>query len=243
MTLSMNKVSFEYCTMCRWGLRASWMAQEILTTFQNGEVKEVSLVPIAEPAGTFTVRLNDQVIWDRRDPLTPGFPEAKDLKQRVRDVVAPERGLGHSDTDNKKTKVIEVAVAAEDTEGIRDVLKNYLDGLYEGDVKRISKAFHPTCLLTHFNETSSEMQIVKRDEWLDVVLNRQSPQKLGLSRHDSIESIQLISPTTAFVKLKCAIPPRFFTDSLNLLKVDGTWQIAQKLFAVEISTEIPLGWR
>jgi len=237
--LFMNKVSFEYCTKCRWGLRASWMAQEILTTFQNGEVKEVSLVPIAEPAGTFTVRLNDLVIWDRRDPLTPGFPEAKDLKQRVRDVVAPGKGLGHSEND--RSKVIEVA---DDTREIRVVLQNYLDGLYEGDVNKISEAFHPTCLLTHYNETSAEMRVVRRDEWLDVVRNRPSPQKLGLSRHDSIESIQLISPTTAFVKLRCAIPPRFFTDSLNLLKVDGTWQIAQKLFAVEIFTdEVPLSWR
>ncbi|GAK16597.1 selenoprotein W-related protein [Vibrio sp. JCM 19053] len=27
-----------------------------------------------------------------------GFPEAKVLKQRVRDIIDPERDLGHSDT-------------------------------------------------------------------------------------------------------------------------------------------------
>jgi hypothetical protein len=36
------------------------------------------------------------------------------------------------------------------------------------------------------------------------------------------------------VKLNCAIPPRFFTDQLSLLKIDGRWQIAQKVFATEI---------
>ena len=35
----------------------------------------------------------------------------------------------------------------------------------------------------------------------------------------------------AFVKLKCALPPRFFTDYLCLLKVEGRWQVAQKVFA------------
>ena len=41
------------------------------------------------------------------------------------------------------------------------------------------------------------------------------------------------SATMAFVKLKCAIPPRFFTDYLSFLKVEGRWQIAQKVFATE----------
>jgi hypothetical protein len=45
--------------------------------------------------------------------------------------------------------------------------------------------------------------------------------------------IDLISPTMAYVKLKCAIPPRFFTDQLSLLKIDGRWQIAQKVFMTE----------
>ena len=47
-------------------------------------------------------------------------------------------------------------------------------------------------------------------------------------------SSDLVSPTMAYVKLKCAIPPRFFTDQLSLLKIDGRWQIAQKVFATEL---------
>ena len=38
----------------------------------------------------------------------------------------------------------------------------------------------------------------------------------------------------AFVKVKCAIPPKFFTDQLSLLKIDGRWQIAQKVFMTEV---------
>ena len=88
----MNRVEVEYCTQCRWLLRAGWVAQELLTTFQD-ELTEVALVPGKN--GIFEVRLNGAVLWSRAGEGR--FPELKELKQRVRDVVAPERSLGHSD--------------------------------------------------------------------------------------------------------------------------------------------------
>src|SRR3954468_6293457 len=38
------RIEIEYCTQCRWLLRAGWMAQELLTTFP-AELGEVALVP------------------------------------------------------------------------------------------------------------------------------------------------------------------------------------------------------
>ena len=77
-------------------LRSAWLAQEILTTFAEGEVAEVTLAPqFAEPGGEFVVFCDDEKIWDRR--ADGGFPEAKQLKQRLRDVIQPDRSLGHSD--------------------------------------------------------------------------------------------------------------------------------------------------
>jgi selenoprotein W-related protein len=68
------------------------MAQELLVTFEH-ELDEVALRPGSE--GVFQVELDDAVIWSR---ATEGrFPELKELKQLVRDRVAPERALGHSD--------------------------------------------------------------------------------------------------------------------------------------------------
>lgn len=86
------RVEIEYCTQCRWLLRAAWMAQELLTTFQ-AELGEVALIP--GMGGVFEVRAAGQMIWCRA--TDGGFPEIKELKQRVRDVVAPEMGLGHSE--------------------------------------------------------------------------------------------------------------------------------------------------
>ena len=77
---------------CRWLLRAGWMSQELLTTFQS-ELGEVVLVP--GTGGVFEVRIDGTVVWSRA--VEGRFPELKELKQRVRDVIAPGRSLGHSD--------------------------------------------------------------------------------------------------------------------------------------------------
>lgn len=115
---------------------------------------------------------------------------------------------------------------------IEAVVQTYLDGLYEGDADRLATAFHPTSALTW--EQEGGLSILPRDEWLKAVRERPSPRSKGLPRQDEILLIDQSSPTAAFVKLKCAIPPRFFTDYLSLLKIDGRWQVAQKVFATRI---------
>ena len=85
-------IQIEYCTQCRWLLRAAWTMQELLTSFED-ELGGVTLIP--GTGGIFRVSCGDVVLWDRK--TEGGFPELKTLKQLVRDVVAPERSLGHSD--------------------------------------------------------------------------------------------------------------------------------------------------
>lgn len=85
-------VEIEFCTQCRWLLRAGWMAQELISTFEQ-DLHAVSLLP--STGGIFEVRLNEQVIFSRK---TAGrFPESKELKQLIRDAIDPDRYLGHSD--------------------------------------------------------------------------------------------------------------------------------------------------
>jgi selenoprotein W-related protein len=86
------RVEIEYCTQCRWLLRAAWMAQELLTTFE-ADLGEVALVPGS--GGVFEVRADGAVLWSRRE--RGRFPDIKELKQVVRDAVAPGKSLGHAD--------------------------------------------------------------------------------------------------------------------------------------------------
>ncbi len=117
----------------------------------------------------------------------------------------------------------------EDILAIEAAVKTYLDGLYEGDAEKLASVFHPTSSLTY--EEGGGLTPVARDEWLKAVRNRPSAKVQGLSRHDHVLQIDLATPTMAFVKLKCALPPLFFTDYLSFLKVEGKWQVAQKVFA------------
>ncbi|MCB2129335.1 MAG: SelT/SelW/SelH family protein [Rhodobacteraceae bacterium] len=85
-------VVIRYCTQCNWLLRSGWMAQELLASFA-AELGGVTLAPAT--GGTFDIRIGEALIWERvRDG---GFPDIRELKRRVRDVVAPERNLGHTE--------------------------------------------------------------------------------------------------------------------------------------------------
>ncbi|HQU15618.1 MAG: selenoprotein W-related protein [Chromatiales bacterium 21-64-14] len=84
------RLEIEYCTQCRFVLRAAWMAQELLMTFDT-ELGEVSLIP--GTGGAFEIRLDGEILHSRR--ATHEFPESKQLKQMVRDRIAPGRELGH----------------------------------------------------------------------------------------------------------------------------------------------------
>jgi selenoprotein W-related protein len=86
-------VIIEYCPKCNWLLRAAYMAQEILTTFVD-DVQSVTLVP-GSTGGQFLITIDNSLIFDRKE--YGGFPEIKEIKQRVRDIVHPGKDLGHID--------------------------------------------------------------------------------------------------------------------------------------------------
>lgn len=86
-------VSIRYCTGCRWLLRAGWLAQELLSTFEE-ELAEVTLIPDST-GGVFDVAIDGKLVWCRKE--RERFPEPKEIKQLVRDIVAPQRDLGHID--------------------------------------------------------------------------------------------------------------------------------------------------
>jgi selenoprotein W-related protein len=86
------RLEIEHCTQCRWLLRAAWLAQELLTTFET-ELGEVALVP--GTGGVFEVRIDNERIWSRE--ARGAFPDLAELKRLVRDRIATDRHLGHSE--------------------------------------------------------------------------------------------------------------------------------------------------
>jgi selenoprotein W-related protein len=88
------KVTIIFCTRCKWMLRATWMAQELLSTFEQ-ELEAVTIKP-DHTGGVFEIHVDNHLLFSRA--AYGRFPEIKELKQLMRDVVAPGRNLGHIDS-------------------------------------------------------------------------------------------------------------------------------------------------
>ena len=86
-------ITIEYCPKCHWLLRAAYMAQELLTTFEE-DLQGITLIP-SEVSGRYTINIDNKILFDRK--REGRFPEIKELKQLVRDAVHPGKSLGHSD--------------------------------------------------------------------------------------------------------------------------------------------------
>lgn len=114
--ITVPRITIQFCTQCKWNLRAAYYAQELLQTFSTS-LGEVALLPAT--SGIFViklyqraldqegtdedrVRVEETVLWDRK--VDNCFPETKELKGRVRDAIEPGRGLGHTDRALKKAK-------------------------------------------------------------------------------------------------------------------------------------------
>ncbi|HLO43721.1 MAG TPA: SelT/SelW/SelH family protein [Leadbetterella sp.] len=87
------QITVEYCPKCNWMLRAAWIAQELLVTFEN-ELELISLKP-SPNSGSFIIYVGEKIVFDRK--THGGFAEPKVLKQLIRDHIAPDKNLGHSD--------------------------------------------------------------------------------------------------------------------------------------------------
>ena len=120
----------------------------------------------------------------------------------------------------------------EERQAIEQAIQTYFDGLYEGDADKLASVFHETSALTY--EQDGQLVVLPLAQWLKAVRERPSPKSKGLARDDAILQIDQSGPTTAFVTVRCQIPPRYFTDYLSLLKIGGRWGVAQKVFATEV---------
>ena len=112
------------------------------------------------------------------------------------------------------------------------VLSDYFDGLYHSDTSKLSKVFHR---MAHYVcVTGGIFQRRTMDEYFTMVDRRPSPASRSELRNDRIVSIEFGGPVTAFARVECSIGPKFFTDFLTFVFVDGHWQIISKVFHYDI---------
>ena len=117
---------------------------------------------------------------------------------------------------------------ASDLNDLEQAIQTYLDGLYQGDTAKLGSVFHDPSHL--FGVTDGELTDLPREQWLESVRSRKSAQSQDLTRNDFIVHIDRSSPTTAFAKVQCQIPPRYFTDYLTFVKLKDGWKIVSKTY-------------
>jgi hypothetical protein len=115
---------------------------------------------------------------------------------------------------------------------IIDAMTLYFDGLYHSDTARLGRVFHPQA--QYVCATEGTLTHLGMDRYFPVVDKRPSPAGRAEKRHDRIVSIEFAGPVTAFVRAECAIGPKYFTDLLTFICIDGRWQIIAKVFHFDL---------
>jgi hypothetical protein len=118
-----------------------------------------------------------------------------------------------------------------DIEDLRALAQIYFDAAYQMDADKFASVFHRSSSVTKIG-ADGDVTVTPIETWLAAVRNTQAPQQAGCPRQDEILSIDVVREL-AMLKVKLQVPPRYFTDMLSCLKVNGTWRIVQKVMTAE----------
>ena len=121
---------------------------------------------------------------------------------------------------------------AYDRSTVEKTVQLYFDGLYEGDADKIGAVFHPTADLRW--QEKGDLKVLTVPDWLALVRKRPSGKAEGKAREDFIVSIDRSDDQTAFIKVRCQLPPRYFTDYLVAFKMNGDWTIVSKSYRYDV---------
>lgn len=119
-----------------------------------------------------------------------------------------------------------------DRSTVEKVINLYFDSLYEGDADKMAEVFHPTADLRWLEK--GELQVLSVPDWLERIRKRPSARSEGKPREDFIVTLDRSDDSTAFVKVRCQLPPRYFTDYLVALKLTDGWRIVSKSYRYDL---------
>jgi len=119
-----------------------------------------------------------------------------------------------------------------DRSSVEAVVQHYFDALYEGDADKLATIFHPSADLRWLEKGA--LQVLTVPNWIENVRKRPSAKAENKPREDFVVTIDHSDENTAFVKVRCQLPPRYFTDYLVAMKLPDGWQIVSKSFRYDL---------
>ena len=119
-----------------------------------------------------------------------------------------------------------------DRSTVEAVVNHYFDGLYEGNAEKLGAVFDTSADLRWVEK--GKLQVLTVPDWLERVRNRPSGKAEGKAREDFLVSVDRSDDQTAFIKVRCQLPPRYFTDYLVAFKLGGDWTIVSKSYRYDV---------
>ena len=119
-----------------------------------------------------------------------------------------------------------------DRSSVEAVIANYFDAIYESDADKLGAMFHPSADFRWLE--NGELQVLPVPDLLERVRERPSAKVEGKPREDFIVTVDRSDDSTAFIKLRCQLPPRYFTDYLVAMKLKDGWQIVSKSYRYDL---------
>jgi hypothetical protein len=119
-------------------------------------------------------------------------------------------------------------ITESDIQDLRTLAQTYLDAAYDMDADKFASLFHPSSSVTRLAPDDT-LSVTPIAIWLEAVRKLTAPKEKGEEREDQILSIEIEDGRLATVKLKLVVAPNRFTDVLSCVRVNGKWQIGQKV--------------
>ena len=119
-----------------------------------------------------------------------------------------------------------------DRSTVEAVVNHYFDALYEGNADKLGAVFDQSADLRWVEK--GKLQVLTVPDWLERVRNRPSGKAEGKAREDFIVTIDRSDESTAFIKVRCQLPPRYFTDYLVAMKLSDGWKIVSKSYRYDL---------
>jgi len=120
-----------------------------------------------------------------------------------------------------------MADSEKDLEMMASTVDHYFKGMYNGDVERLKKAFHPQAqVIGHFQGT---LLFNSLEQFLDVVDKAPVPAESGEEYDMRIVSMD-VTGISGIVKVADLYMGLRFTDYLSMLKVENEWVIVNKTY-------------
>jgi hypothetical protein len=119
-----------------------------------------------------------------------------------------------------------------DRSTVEALVQHYFDGVYEGGADKLGEIFHPSADLRSLEK--GELRVLHLPAWLNWMRRRPSAKAEGKPREDFIVTIDRSDDNTAFIKVRCQLPPRYFTDYLVAMKLNDGWQIVSKSYRYDL---------